>query len=145
MSQIVVITMIAFMVLEFSNVIALYSKPDFKYANAVGMFKTWKKSQEDPEMRDFAKYLVNWVANTKLIFILLLIVILIWGDETTQLYACLALVLSIAMYYWKLHPIIRRMDKNGHIEPKNYSLILFAMITVFMAALLTAFIVGWIQ
>ena len=134
--------MIAFMVLEFSNVIALYSKPDFKFANAVGMFKAWKKSQEDPEMRDFVKYLVNWVAGTKLIFLFLMVAILIWGDETTQLYADLALMLSIAIFYWKLYPIIRRMDKKGLIEPKNYSIILFFMITVFIAAMATAFILS---
>ncbi len=139
---IVKIVTIAFMVLELSNVVALYSKPDFKYANAVGMFKAWSKSKEDPEIHDFVKYLVNWVAGTKLIFILLLSVILIFADEKTQSFALLALVLSILTFYWKLYPLIKKMDKNNQIDPKNYSKTLAWMIFSFVFALTLAFIVS---
>ena len=129
------------MVLEFSNVLALYGKPDFKYANAVGMFKAWKKSKEDPDMHDFVKYLVNWVAGTKLIFIMLLTVILIFGNDQTKLYALLALILSILTFYWKLYPLIKKMDKNDQIDPKNYSRTLGLMIFGFVLALSIAFLV----
>ncbi|QEE16856.1 hypothetical protein DSAG12_02686 [Promethearchaeum syntrophicum] len=139
MSLLTIVT-ISFMVLEFSNVLALYGKPDFKYANAVGMFKAWEKSKEDPDMHDFVKYLVNWVAGTKLIFLMLLVVILIFGDEKTQIYALLALILSILTFYWKLYPLIKKMDKNDQIDPKNYSKTLGLMIFVFVLALSIAFV-----
>ena len=130
------------MVLEFSNVLALYGKPDFKYANAVGMFKAWDKSKEDPDMHDFVKYLVNWVAGTKLIFIFLLAVILIFGDDKTQTYAMLALILSILTFYWKLYPLIKKLDKNNQIDPKNYSKTLGLMILSFVLAISAAFVIG---
>lgn len=63
--------------MEASNVIMLYFFPDSRYANSVGVFKAWEKSKQDPELHDFMKYLVNWVAGTKLIVILLLIVFLL--------------------------------------------------------------------
>ena len=144
MSLLTIIT-IAFMVLEFSNVLALYGKPDFKYANAVGMFKAWDMSKEDPDMHDFVKYLVNWVAGTKLIFIFLLAVILIFGDDKTQTYAMLALILSILTFYWKLYPLIKKMDKNNQIDPKNYSKTLGLMILAFVLTISAAFIVSLIN
>jgi len=144
MSLLTIIT-ISFMVLEFSNVLALYGKPDFKYANAVGMFKAWDKSKEDPDMHDFVKYLVNWVAGTKLIFIFLLAVILIFGDDKTQTYAMLALILSILTFYWKLYPLIKKMDKNNQIDPKNYSKTLGLMILAFVLTISAAFIVSLIN
>jgi hypothetical protein len=130
------------MVLEFSNVLALYGKPDFKFANAVGMFKAWDKSKEDPDMHDFVKYLVNWVAGTKPIFIFLLAVILIFGDDKTQTYAMLALILSILTFYWKLYPLIKKMDKNDQIDPKNYSKTLSLMILAFVLTISVAFVVS---
>lgn len=133
------------MVLEFSNVLALYGKPDFKYANAVGMFKAWDKSKEDPDMHDFVKYLVNWVAGTKLIFIFLLAVILIFGDDKTQTYAMLALIISILTFYWKLYPLIKKMDKNNQIDPKNYSKTLGLMILAFVLAISAAFVISLIN
>ena len=65
-----------FLILETFNVLALYFRPGTKKANAVGIFSGWEKSKEDPEVHDFVKYLVWWVAGTKLIFISLLVVIL---------------------------------------------------------------------
>ncbi|MHA1648480.1 MAG: hypothetical protein ACTSVL_13010 [Promethearchaeota archaeon] len=144
MSLLTIIT-ISFMILEFSNVIALYGKPDFKYANAVGMFKALNKSKENPEMHDFVKYLVNWVAGTKLIFLLLLVVILVFGDEKTQVYSMLALILSILTFYWKLYPLIKKMDKKDQIDPKNYSRTLALMILSFVVVLSIGFIVGLVQ
>lgn len=138
------IVTIAFIVLEFANVLALYGKPDFKFANAVGMFKAWEKSKEDSDMHDFVTYLVNWIAGTKLIFIMLLAVILIFGDDRTQIYALLALILSILTFYWKLYPLIKKMDKNNQVDPKNYSRTLALMILGFIFALSVAFIVSLI-
>ena len=37
-----------FMLLELSNVLALYFAPGSKYANAVGVFTAWEASKRDP-------------------------------------------------------------------------------------------------
>jgi len=138
------IVTIGFLTLEASNVIALYFFPGTKYANAIGVFKAWEKSKSDPEIHDFIKYLVNWVAGTKLIFILLLIVILIVGDEKTLVFSGFALVISIASFFWRLFPLIRKMDREGHIEPQHYSAVLGWMIGAFILVFLAATVISMI-
>lgn len=127
-----------FVVLESINVITLYLFPGSKYANAIGIFNAWEKTKEDPEIHAFAKYLVNWVAGTKLIFIMLLIVIIHTADQVSLIFTSVALVFSISPFYWRLLPILKRMDKEGQITPHNYSAALGVMITFFIAF----FIVG---
>jgi hypothetical protein len=134
----IAIVIMAFIILETTNVVALYFFPDSKYANSVGVFKAWEKSKSDPEIHDFVKYLVNWVAGTKLIFILLLVVILLTADEQTRVYTGIALVISIATFFWRLYPLIRKMDREGQIDPKNYSIVLGWMILVFVLVFLFA-------
>jgi hypothetical protein len=134
------IVTIAFLILEATNVLALYFFPDSKLANSVGVFKAWEKSKGDPEIHNFVKYLVNWVAGTKLIFILLLIVILYIADEQTLILTSAALVISIASFFWRLFPLIRKMDHDGQIDPKNYSAVLGWMIFAFILVFLTAII-----
>ena len=136
--NLVAIAIIAFIALEAANVAALYFFPGSKYANAVGIFKAWEKSKQDPEIHDLVKYLVYWVAGTKLIFILLLIVILVTADEDTLILTGAALVLSIASFFWRLFPLIRKMDREDQIEPKNYSAVLGWMILVFILVFLAA-------
>lgn len=132
------IVIIGFVLLEASNVLALYFSPGSKWANGVGVFKAWERSKQDPEIHNFVRYLVNWVAGTKLIFILLLIVILFTADERTLLSASLALVLSIATFFWRLYPLIRKMDRADQIEPRNYSVVLGWMILGFILVFLVA-------
>jgi len=134
------IVTIGFLIMEASNVAALYFFPDSKYANAVGIFKAWEKSKADPEIHDLVKYLVNWVAGTKLIFIFLLIIILAVADDRTLVFAGISLVISIASFFWRLFPLIRKMDRNGQIDPKNYSAVLGWMIAVFILIFLAAVI-----
>ncbi len=122
----------AFVVLESMNVITLYLFPDSKYANAIGIFNAWEKTKTDPEIHAFAKYLVNWVAGTKLIFIMLLIVIIHTADQVSLTFTSVALVFSIAPFYWRLLPILRKMDEENQITPHNYSAALGVMITVFI-------------
>ena len=136
---------IGFLILEVSNVIALYFFPESKYSNAIGVFRAWEKSKADPEIHDFVKYLVNWVAGTKLIFILLLIVILIEADDRTLVIAGSTLVISIASFFWRLFPLIRKMDRAEQIEPKNYSVALGWMIGGFILAIATAVIVSFLS
>lgn len=140
--SIVAIAVIAFIVLEATNVVALYFFPGSKYANSVGVFKAWERSKQDPDLHNFVKYLVNWVAGTKLIFILLLIVILYTADQQTLILTGVALAISIASFFWRLFPLIRRMDRDDQIDPKNYSAVLGWMILVFILVFLAAILLS---
>jgi len=126
------IVILVFIILETSNVLALYFAPGSKRANAVGVFKAWENSKQYPEIHDFVKYLVNWVAGTKLIFLLLLAVIVLFGDLEIQRLSLLALAIATATFFWRLFPLIRNLDKSGQIEPINYSTVLAVMIFVFI-------------
>ncbi|MFI3229392.1 MAG: hypothetical protein R3Y23_04440 [Bacillota bacterium] len=139
------IAIIMFAVMELSNVLIMYFKPDFKYGNSMNAFKEWADSKDDEARHLFAKYMVNWVANCKAIFIAILVVIAIVGTETMMLYAVIATVVSIFLYFVSLHPIICKLDKMGKINPKGYSKTLSYMIigfiTMFVAALIIYFII----
>lgn len=135
------IVILIFIALETSNVLMLYFAPGSKNANAVGVFSAWEKSKEYPEIHNFIKYLVNWVAGAKLIFLLLLAVIITFADIETQRMSLLALAIATLSFYWRLFPLIRKMDKNGEIQPKNYSTILGIMIFIFIVVFLIAGII----
>lgn len=122
-----------FILLESSNVAILYFKPNSKLGNGVAVFNAWEKSKKDEEMHEFIKYLVYWVAGTKLIFIVLLIVILLTASEVTKIFTIIALILSITSFYWRLFPIIKKLDSKGHITPLGYSKTLGIMIGAFIA------------
>lgn len=119
---------IAFIALEFSNVLALYFFPGSRKANAVGVFSAWEQSKEYPNIHYFISYLVNWVAGVKLIFLFLLLVILIWGSEKIQRLSLGALSITTLIFYWRLFPLIWKMDKDEQIIPKYYSIYLGIMI-----------------
>jgi len=136
--SIISIAIIAFLLLEIMNVIALYFFPSSKYANSIGIFKAWEKSKNDPDIHNLIKYLVNWVAGTKLIFILLLITILLTVDSQDQYLFGIALVISISTFFWRLFPLIRKMDLEDQIEPKNYSVVLGLMIISVISLFLLA-------
>ncbi len=121
-----------FVLLELFNVMILYIKPSIKLGNGVGVFNAYFESQNNSRTRMFVKYLINWVANVKLVFIALLIVILFTGTETVKLYSCFALIVSIAVFYISLYPIIKKLDDDGFISPKGYSKTLFVLITGFI-------------
>ncbi len=126
------IALTVFIILESLNVIILYFAPDFKQGNGVAIFKEWEKSKEDEAQHLFASYMANWVAGSKLIFISLLILILFKGDETLKFYSLILMIISIASYFWKLQPIIRKLDNMDELEPKGYSDTLSRMISGFM-------------
>ncbi len=130
-----------FILLELSNVLMLYFTPGTKRGNGMGVFNAWEKSKKDNEIHELMRYLVFWVAGTKLIFITLIIVIIIFGDWRTQLFATIALVLSILSFYWKLFPIIKKMDAKDQIDPKGYSKTLGIMIGAFVLVFLAAILV----
>lgn len=136
--MVVKIVISVFILLELSNVLAMYFAPGSKYANAVGVFSAWEKSKQYPEIHDLVKYLVNWVAGAKLIFLLLLAAIVIFADFEIQRLSLVALALATSSFYWRLFPLIKKMDRDGQIEPKNYSMILGMMILTFIVVFVVA-------
>lgn len=136
------IVILAFMLLEFSNVLAMYFAPGSKYANAVGVFSAWEKSKQEPEIHDFVRYLVYWVAGAKLIFLFLLGVIILYGNSDLQRMTLVVLSIATISFYWRLFPLIRKMDRNGQINPKNYSVVLGVMISMFIVIFALAAIIS---
>lgn len=127
------IAIVTFVVLESSNIIILYFFPDSKLGNGVAVFNPWFSAKKDPTQELFAKYMANWVAGTKLIFVVLLLVILFLGSEILKIYSVLVMIFSIATYFFRLHPIIKKLDQMGEITPKGYSKMLLCMIIGFIS------------
>ena len=126
------IAIIIFILLESLNVLTLYFNPGSRMGNGVGVFNAWEKSKSDPEMHQFVRYLLFWVAGTKLIFIALLVVILVSAGESTQLLTVIAMIASISSFFWRLFPIIKSLDADGNITPSGYSKTLGMMIAGFI-------------
>ena len=134
------IAIIIFCIMELGNVLILYFKPDSRLGNGVAVFDAWKDVKEDKNLDLFAHYMAYWVAGVKLIFIFLLLVVLLTGNETTKIWAVVAMIISIATYFWKLHPIIKKLDSLNKISPKGYSKTLGLMISGFLLMFSTALI-----
>jgi len=134
------IAIVIFLLLESVNVITLYFWPGSRLANGVGVFNAWEKSKSDPELHQFVRYLVFWVAGSKLIFIALLLVILLTTGESTKMLTMVVMIASILSFFWRLFPIIRSLDKAGQVTPTGYSKTLGIMIggfiMIFVVALL---------
>ena len=139
------IAIILFIILEVLNVITLYFNPGTQIGNGVGVFKAWEKSKEDEELHSFVKYLVYWVAGTKVIFIVLLIVVLLTGSYYTKLFSVVALILSILSFYWRLYPLIREIDRKEQIIPKGYSKGLGMMIGGFILIFTVALLINMVN
>ena len=88
--------------------------------------------------------MVYWVAGVKLIFIFLLLVVLLTGNEITKIWAVVAMIISIATYFWKLHSIIKKLDSLNKINPKGYSKTLGLMISGFLLMFSTALILYFV-
>ena len=134
------LSIIIFIVLEMANVCILYFAPDSRKGNGVAIFNHWEKSKEDEASHLFARYMTYWVAGTKLIFIFLLLVILLTANEWTKICTLVVMILSIASYYWKLHPIVKALDQKNEITPKGYSKTLGFMIAIFMSMFVLALV-----
>ena len=98
----------------------------------MGVFKGYEKSKADPQIHALIRYLINWVAGTKLIFIALLIVLMILGDTIIKIVSIGALILSIAVFYGRMYPIIKKLDGEDQIEPAGYSKTLAIVIAGFI-------------
>lgn len=133
------IAILIFIIMESANVAILYFWPGSQIGNGVGVFNAFHNSESE-EQKLLASYLVNWVAGVKLIFIFLLAVILVTGTEAVRIGAVVAMILSIATYFWRLHPTIKKLDAMGCITPKGYSKALGWMIAGFMVMFTLALI-----
>jgi len=136
------IGILLFTVIETGNIAMLYFKPDSRIGNGISVFNAWEKSKQDPEIHEFAGYLVNWVAGSKLIFIMMAIVVIIFGNFLTQLFAVIALIISILSFFWRLYPAILRMDRRGKLTPRGYSKTLAIMITGFIVIFLAVLLIS---
>ena len=125
------IAILIFIIMESANVAILYFWPGSRLGNGVAVFNAYFTPGSE-EQRLFTSYLVNWVAGVKLIFIFLLGAILVMGTEQVKLWAVVAMILSIATYFWRLHPTIKKLDAMGCITPKGYSKALGWMIAGFL-------------
>lgn len=134
------IAILIFIIMESANVAILYFWPGSQLGNGMGVFNAFH-NRESEEQKLFTSYLVNWVAGVKLIFIFLLAVILVIGTEQVKLWAVVAMILSIATYFWRLHPTIKKLDAIGCITPKGYSKALGWIIIGFMLMFTAALIV----
>ncbi len=126
------LAIILFIIMESANVLILYFKPEFKYGNGVAVFKQWEKSKANEDEHLFAKYMTSWVAGSKLIFIALLIVIVMYGNEEIKVFSVIAILISIASYFFRLRGIVTKLDQRGMIQPKGYSTTLTMMICGFL-------------
>lgn len=138
------IAIILFIIMESANVAILYFVPDSRLGNGVAVFNHWHDCKDDENAHLFASYMTSWVAGTKLIFIVLLIVILFTGSELTKIYTMVVMILSIATYFWKLHPTIKKLDANQQITPVGYSKVLAMMIAGFMIMFSISFLLYFI-
>ena len=136
------IVILVFIALESSNVLAMYFAPGSKYANAVGVFTAWEKSKQTPEIHDFIRYLVNWVAGVKLMVLFLLAAITLFGNPDMLRLSLVALSLATLSFFWRLFPLFRKMDRNAQIAPKNYSIMVGAMILGFIVMFVLAAVFG---
>lgn len=126
------ISIVFFLIMEVTNVLILYFVPHTKVGNGVGVFNSLEQSKQDEDMHYFVKYLINWVAGAKFIFIVLLLVILLMGDDSIKVMGVVAMLISISSYFFRLSPIIKKLDKRGMITPKGYSKALDGMIIGFL-------------
>jgi hypothetical protein len=130
-----------FGIIELANVLLLYLAPGSRRGNSIGFFNAYEKSKSDPEVHALVSYLVNWVAGTKLIFIVLLIGILITGSPATKVFTGIALIFLIMTFFSRLYPALKKMDEKGQITPHGYSRTLGIMIGVFVATFTVAVII----
>jgi len=126
------ISILVFVFIECLNVVMLYMMPSSKLGNGVGIFNAFFKVQEEGKFVDFVSYLINWVAGTKLIFIMMGLVAVIFGNEQVHIFSVVALILSIVSFYFRLFPLIKKMDEKDEISPKGYAKTLNMMIMAFL-------------
>ncbi len=117
------ILLLAFILLEFSNVVALYFVPGSKRANAVGVFSAWEKSKQFPEIHDLMRYWFIGCGNKiDLPFSAgadcalprsKFTAVGVWWRGSCNL-----------TFYWRMFPLARKMDRGVRSSRKITPLIL---------------------
>ena len=139
------ISIVIFCILELCNVFILYFKPTSKIGNGTGVFNALNNIKDDEPMYLFVHYLIYWVAGVKLIFIFLLFVILFTASQLTKVLTIIAMILSISTYFFKLHPILKKLDDLGKITPKGYSKKLKYMIIGFLCLFIISLVIYFLS
>ncbi len=134
------IAILIFIILESANIIILYFFPEFKLGNGISVFNEYFNTQKNESSGLFVKYLVNWVAGSKLVFVALLFVVLFLGNDFIKIHSLAFMCVAVSSYYFMLHPIVKTLDENGDITPKGYSKTLFITITSFIVIFILAIV-----
>ncbi len=135
---------LVFVFIEILNVLTLYFAPGSKKGNGLGVFTSYEELKKDQRHGEFVTYLVNWVAGAKLIFIMLSLVIVFYGNYTTHVFSVVALIISILSFNFKLYPIIKSLDKKEMISPHGYSKALNIMINTMIIGFITILVISHI-
>jgi len=69
-----------------------------------------------------------------------LVVVILTGSVITKIFSLVALIFSISTFFWKLYPVIKKIDETGQISPKGYSKTLGTMIAFFLGFFITALV-----
>ena len=115
------ITLLVFAFIESLNMLELYFMQDNCKFNGACIFSSWEKSKADPEVHALIRYLVNWLAGVKMIVIALVLVLVFTASENTLILAAVALVITIASFYWRLYPMLRTADKAKQLSSRGHS------------------------
>lgn len=126
------IAMSAFLLLEISNVFVLFFAPDSPQVHGMGMFPVWEKIKKDVNMYNLVRYFTFWVAGSKLILIVLLVIVLVMGTPMMKVIAGYVTGLSMLPFYWGLFPTMKKIDENDQVEPKGFAMRLGFTITMFI-------------
>jgi hypothetical protein len=122
------VCLIIFVIIETLNVLELYFMKEKCVFNGVSIFSGWERSKSDPEIHNLINYLINWLAGVKLIVIGLVVVFLFTIPEQKLVIFAMAMVITIASFFWRLYPMIRRADLSGQLTPRGRSRMLGTMV-----------------
>ena len=131
-----------FIVIETLNILELYFDQDRDVFHGVSFFTGWEKSKENEECNLLLQYFVNWVAGIKLIVVMVLGVLIFMASDQVLIGVAIVLVVAIASFYWRMWPLLVKMNRKGYIIPGNRSTQLMVMLSFlelgFVCAIVTA-------
>lgn len=134
------ISIIIFVVIELLNIMTLYFNSGSRIGNGLGVFNAYEKATTDEVSGPFVRYLIDWVAGTKLIFVMVGIAVLFSTEELVHTLVVIAFIISILSFYFRLFPSIKKLDQEGKITPKGYSKTLNFMIIGFLSMFVIALV-----
>lgn len=135
------IAILIFIVIESLNILTLYFNAGSRIGNGLGVFNAFEIAEKDDVVGPFVRYLIDWIAGAKLIFVLVGIAILFSSEERVHMLVVIAFIISIISFYYRLFPMIKRLDMKGQITPKGYSKTLNYMIIGFLLMFVAALII----